>query len=68
MLTPNPQSYGEFELKEGSAWVTVGNISVYIRKNQSGVAVDLYSAADEMGESLAGTWLTYAEAEPVEDF
>jgi len=55
-------------LEEGSAWITVGNISVYIRKNESGVAVDLYSAGDEMGESLAGTWLTYAEAEPVEDF
>jgi len=67
MLTPNPQSYGEFELKEGSAWVTVGNISVFIRKNESGVAVDLFPLGDEMAESLAGTWLTYAEAEPEEN-
>ena len=67
MLTPNPQSYGEFFLKEGSVWVTVGNISVFIRKNESGVAVDLFPLGDETAPRLAGTWLTYEEAEPEEN-
>jgi hypothetical protein len=67
MLTPSETSE-DFELKEGSAWITVGNISVYIRKSDEGVAVDLFPVGDEMSDSLAGTWLTFAEAEPVEDF
>ena len=67
MLTVSNDGF-EGELKEGSAWITVGNISVYIRKNETGVAVDLFPLGDETSESLAGTWLTYAEAEPVEDF
>ena len=66
MLTPSETSE-DFELKEGSAWVTVGNISVYIQKAAEGVSVDLFPLGDEMSESLAGTWLTFAEAEPVED-
>ena len=54
-------------LEEGSCWITVGNISVYIKKGDDGVSVDLYPLGDEMASSLASTWLTYAEAEPVED-
>ena len=68
MLTPSETSE-DFELKEGSAWITVGNISVYIRKSDEGVAVDLFPVGGEALEnSLAGTWVTFAEAEPVEDF
>jgi len=33
MLTPIGDESEDFELKEGSAWITVGNISVYIRKS-----------------------------------
>ena len=65
MLTPSETSE-DYKLEEGSAWITVGNISVYIRKSDEGVSVDLFPLGDEMTESLAGTWLTFAEAEPVE--
>jgi len=55
------------ELKEGSCWITVGNISVYIKKGDDGVSVDLYPLGDEMASSLASTWLTYAEADTASD-
>jgi hypothetical protein len=56
----------DYTLKEGhgSCWVTVGNISVYIRRNDEGVSVDLYPRGDEDSESLSGCWATFAEAEP----
>ncbi len=61
-------SEADSELKEGSHWMTVGNISVYIRKEDEGVAVDLYPRGDEARDALAGTWLTFAEAkEELED-
>lgn len=57
-------SSDEFELvaNEPSAWVTVDNISVYIRRNDEGVSVDLFPKGHENMESPAGTWLTFDEA------
>ena len=59
-----PTASDEYELAagQGSAWVGVDNISVYIRRNDEGVTVDLYPKGDEMAGSLAGTSLTFAEA------
>jgi hypothetical protein len=56
----------DYVLKDdhGSCWVTVGNISVYIRRNDEGVSVDLYPLGDEDAESIASCWATFAEAEP----
>jgi hypothetical protein len=45
-----------------SVWITVGNISVYIKRNDEGVSVDLYPLDDENSDFLAGCWLTFAEA------
>lgn len=53
-----------FREDQQSVWITVGNISVYIKREDEGVAVDLYPLNDEMSDSLAGAWLTFAEAEP----
>lgn len=50
-----------------SLWVGVDNISVYIRRNDEGVSVDLYPKGDEDAESLAGTWALFADAEPDAD-
>tara|TARA_B100000131_G_C17574164_1_gene392266 strand:- start:188 stop:379 length:192 start_codon:yes stop_codon:yes gene_type:complete len=55
----------DYELVSDSAWITVGNISVYIKKTDEGVSVDLFPLGEEMAESPAGTWLTFAEAKEV---
>ena len=44
-----------------SVWVTVHDLSVYIRRNDDGVSVDIYDLNKEMDESLAGTWALYRE-------
>lgn len=44
-------------------WIGVDNISVYIRRNDEGVSVDLYPMGAEDGESLAGTWALFQDAE-----
>ena len=54
----------DYELNEDfkSCWITVNNISVYVRRTDEGVAVDLYPVQGETQESIAGTWATFAEA------
>lgn len=48
-----------------SVWITVDNISVYVRRSTSGeaVAVDLYPVGMEMDDPICGTWATFQEAE-----
>ena len=52
----------DYILNGESAWITVGNISVYIKKNDEGVSVDLFSKDDEF-EQIAGTYALYSEAQ-----
>lgn len=55
---------GEELVLEGEyCWITVDSISVLIKKQDEGVSVYLYPLDGEQEESLAETWLTYAEAE-----
>lgn len=60
-----PVSSNEYELtaKQPAAWVTVDTISVSITRTDEGVVVDLYAKGKE-DDSLAGTGLTFVEAEP----
>lgn len=48
--------------RQSSVYVTVENISVYIKRDDEGVSVDLFPLGREMEESMAGTWATYDEA------
>lgn len=50
--------------KHDSVWITINNISVYVRRTDEGVAVDLYPKGDEMEDSMCGTWALFSEAEP----
>ena len=54
----------DYELMEGhqSCWITVNNISVYIRRTDEGVSVQLYPLNNEFEDSLGETWATFAEA------
>jgi len=56
----------EYELEgDDHAWITVGNLSVYIKKADEGVAVDIYPKDGEDDESIAGTWALFQDAEPI---
>lgn len=54
----------DFLLEEDatSVWITVDNISVYVRRTDEGVAVDLYPKGYEMEDSIIGTWCLRSEA------
>lgn len=50
-----------------SCWIAVDNISVYVRRTDEGVAVDLYPNGQEMEDALVGTWALFSEAQEVID-
>lgn len=54
---------GDYELEEGSCWIRVGNLSVYVKKEDEGCVVDIYPLNDENSDSIAGTYCLYADAE-----
>jgi hypothetical protein len=59
------ESNVDFEFKgprNSSVWISVENISVYVKRADEGVIVDLYKKGCEDEESLAGTYLEYNEA------
>ena len=65
----NPAESGsDYVLQEGSpsCWITVGSISVHVRRNtdtgDEGVIVDLYARSEE-DESLASTYAFFQDAE-----
>lgn len=61
-----PVSSDEYELtrpRGRSVWIGVENLSVYIKRDDEGVAVDLYARGAEDRDSLAATYALYAEAE-----
>lgn len=53
--------------KGESCWVTVGNISVYLSSGDDGVSVDFYPLGKEADQSIGGTWITYGEAEDLQE-
>lgn len=59
----------DFILEEDatSCWITIDNISVYVRRTDEGVAVDLYPLGQEMEDALVGTWALFSEAQEVID-
>ena len=56
----------DYTLNDESVWITVGNISVYIKKGDEGVSVDLYPTGAENDGAIVGTYALYAEAESEE--
>lgn len=60
------QEVADYIIPEGlnSVWITINNVSVYIKRESEGVSVDLFPLNDEMSDSLAGCWITFTQAEP----
>lgn len=46
-----------------STWVTINNLSVYLRAGDDGVSVSIYPAGKEEENSITETWACYSEAE-----
>lgn len=66
LLVPDEDGEGGYTFvpqgQRTRVWVRVGNVSVYFGPSDEGVAVDLFAAGAEDGESLATTYLLYQEA------
>ena len=45
-----------------SVWITIDNISVYLRRHDWGVCVDLYPTEQKVADSFGSTWLSFDEA------
>jgi hypothetical protein len=59
----------DYKLKDGYeyVWITVGNISVYMKRTDEGVVVDLYPLHNECADPpLGSTYAFFSEAEPNE--
>ena len=64
----NPDDFYRLESKpQDSTWITVGNISVYIKHEDEGVVVDLYARGVEDRHSLASTYAFFNEAKELQD-
>ena len=59
------EGHSDYLLKpvENSVWITIDNISVYLRRTDEGVAVSLYPKGREMDDEIVGTWALFSEAE-----
>ena len=54
---------------EISCWITVDNISVYVRRTDEGVVVDLFPKGLEMESQLTSTYAFFSEAqEAIDDY
>lgn len=53
----------DYILTEGSAWVQVGNIAVYIHETDEGVVCDMFANGREIDEPLASCYAFFNEAE-----
>lgn len=51
-----------FVMKEGSAWITAGSISIRINHSETKVTVTLLPFGHELDGPLAETWVTQFEA------
>lgn len=62
LVLDNDNEESDYILKEeaSSAWITVGDISVYILKTPDGVEVAMYPHHDEMADPIAIAWAPYS--------
>lgn len=51
----------DYELVGESTWITVKNLSVYVKKTDEGVVVDIFNKGEEADEPLASTYAFFNE-------
>ena len=54
---------GQYVLEEGSCWITVGNLSVFLKREEEGVKIDVYPLNDEMSKAIASSFAFFEDAE-----
>lgn len=72
-MTPETENSGVLSIKEeggsdyvlnadaNSVWIEIGSLSVYIKRDDEGVSVDIYPTGDEMNNAIVSTWAEYSE-------
>lgn len=60
------QDPSDYILTGKSCWVTVENVSVWIRKTDEGVLVEMYPHLGEMMPPIMSSYVSYDEAETEE--
>jgi hypothetical protein len=61
------ESESEYVLVEDNCWIRVGNLSVYVKKTDEGVVVDIYPLGWESEDpALASTYAWFQEVQEVE--
>lgn len=53
----------DYTLNQGSCWVTVGDVSIYILRTDLGVGVDVCPRGREAGETLAALYAPFPEVD-----
>lgn len=53
---------GDYDAPHG-CWLTIRNASIRIIPTDEGISVTIYRLGNEMADSVAETWATYAELE-----
>lgn len=57
---------GQYVLEEESCWITVGKLSVFLKREKEGVLIDVYPLNDEMGKAIASAYAFFEDAETEE--
>ena len=54
--------HDDYEMNDReSVWIVIGSISVYIKRTDEGVSVDLYPRGKEDESSVVSCWETFSE-------
>jgi hypothetical protein len=61
-LVHEQESDYKFEGEENNGvWITVNNLSVYLKKEHEGIVVDIYPLEQEDGEPITSTWAMWQD-------
>lgn len=63
MVLKHEENGTDFILEGESCWITVNSLSVHIKKDEEGVAVDVFPLNGEMEDPIGSTWALYSEGE-----
>lgn len=63
-LIPTGSMGHEYELKENenSVWITINNLSIYIKRNDKKVSIEVYEKGKETEKTIASTYAMFDEA------
>lgn len=57
----NPESDYVLHPDADSVWITVGLMSVHVRRQHRDVAVDIYPLGDECSDAVGSTYVSYSD-------